>query len=418
MGKYNNETEKALAHLQGEHIDAADLQEKMKWARSGEANLVAPTPAVSSIPEGFSVALSVVEIDTEKDSSDIYSVGGQKYGLTKAPLFKIGGALGVTWDAHLSGRLDDGKTEHYCNFRAVGWVTEFDGSARQIVGTKEMDLRDGSAQVEMLWQRFEANKRKWDSGQRGNMKYPPKEPSGQIREMRLHLQSHAETKAQLRAIRSVGVKTSYTMAELKRPFVVARLHLTGRSKDPVLQREFATMVVSAHLQSRRALYGSGQAPEAAAQPPASPARHAAPPVEEVNARAEFDSDPGFLPPVSESNIIDAPPPTPRSAEAPQQHPAPPPQQEHAPQQSQRWQPPPQAQAQQSNRQRSGLTIPYGRDSGSAIEDVDDGGLRWFVGTIKEKQAKGEDNPKFRDANNRLVAAIERELASRQGGERF
>jgi hypothetical protein len=37
---------------------------------------------------------------------------------------------------------------------AVGTVRHFDGSEKTIQGTKEVDLRDGSPQVEALWSRY------------------------------------------------------------------------------------------------------------------------------------------------------------------------------------------------------------------------------------------------------------------------
>lgn len=54
-----------------------------------------------------------------------------------------------------------------------------------------MDLRDGSPQIEALYARAQGGR---------------KDPTNQIREMRLHIMAHAESKARLRAIRSIGVR--------------------------------------------------------------------------------------------------------------------------------------------------------------------------------------------------------------------
>src|SRR6185295_13684583 len=122
-----------------------------------------------------------------------------------------------------------------------------------IVGEKEMDLREGSAQVQALWDRYKAKKAAFE---RKGWK-TPNEPTGQIREMRLHILGHAETKAQLRAIRSLGIKTSYTVEELRKPFVVARLMWTGQTDDPQLRGIFAEKIADSMLSGRRALFGQG-----------------------------------------------------------------------------------------------------------------------------------------------------------------
>jgi hypothetical protein len=70
---------------------------------------------------------------------------------------------------------------------------------------------------------------------------------------------HAETKAKLRAIASMGVKRSYKPSELGKPFAVARLMFDGHSEDPVLRREFALMKARRAIDGRAALYG-GDAP--------------------------------------------------------------------------------------------------------------------------------------------------------------
>ena len=131
-------------------------------------------------------------------------------------------------------------------YTAVGYVRNFDGTPREIFGTKEMDLREGSAQVEALVERAQGQKA--DGTDR-------KDPKKQIREMRLHLLSHAETKAKLRAIRSLGIKSGYTEEELRKPFAVARVMWTGRTDDPELRRMFAEKTADAMLGGITSLYG-------------------------------------------------------------------------------------------------------------------------------------------------------------------
>ena len=223
--------------------DAANEQLR---AAAEHYNLVSPASSLASLPDGCEVALSVVTVDPAPASGEVYDVGGGKLGLSKVILDRISAAAGVSWDASQSRRIDDGANPHYCHFRAVGTYKHFDSTPMQVIGEKEMDLRDGSPQIEALYERFRAAK---DRGGRA------KDPTGQIREMRLHILAHAETKARLRAVRSLGLKTAYTQAELRRPFVVARLMFTGRTDDPDLKRIAYQMRMASALGGMAALYG-------------------------------------------------------------------------------------------------------------------------------------------------------------------
>lgn len=237
--------------------DAGQVNARLRDMAS-EYHLVAPATVCGSLPEGCEVAISVVHVDSNdapNGPGEVYQTGGGKLGLAKATLDRIGSAAGITWDPQLCRRLDDGRDPYYVAFQAVGYVRNFDGSIRTITGTKEMDLRDGSPQVDALHARIKKD---------ANGK-PKGDATKQIREMRLHILGHAETKAKLRAIRSVGIKTGYTKTELDRPFAIARLMFTGKTDDPELKREFARMNAQSMIGGVAALYG-GTAPTASPAP--------------------------------------------------------------------------------------------------------------------------------------------------------
>lgn len=248
-------------------------------------HIVSVATHVDALPLGFGVSVSFVNVnpDSGKDGpGDVYSTG-KKVGLSGHVIQQIGAALAVDWDARESGRLDDGSDPRYVHFRATGWVKNFDGTPRRIVGEVEMDLRDGSPQVEEIKAKAEARARKYKDTNDGG--------AAQIMEMRKFILRHAETKAQLRAIsKGVGLKRAYHPAELKKPFAVARLSFTGHTEDPELKKEFARMLGAAALSGMRALYGE---PPPAALPPA-PIGHAPPPLGAVDGDLE-DDEPDFEP---------------------------------------------------------------------------------------------------------------------------
>lgn len=249
--------------VQGAASDPQAVTAKLREL-SEQYHLVSPATSCPALPEGCGVAISLVHVDPDPDPykgpKEVYDVGG-RLGLSGTTLDRVAAAAGLSWDPVRSGRLDDGRDPHYCHFRAVGTVRNFDGSERTVSGEVEIDARDGSPQIEEI---IEKAKR----GRNG-----PRDPANQIRELRKFLLRHAESKARNRAIACMGVKRSYAPNELQKPFAVARIMWTGETSDPELRRE-------AFLARQAAMSGSAAMLYGQAQPRALPAStgHAPPPV--------------------------------------------------------------------------------------------------------------------------------------------
>ena len=240
----------AVEIQQGSMSDLAMINEQLAKAAE-HCHLVSPATSCGSLPDGCEVVFSCVHVDTRGDAAEIYDVGNGRWGLAKKPLQTIASALEIGGDYYQSRRLDNGMNQHYVHFRAVGHVRNFDGSSRPIIGEREVDLRQNSAQI--------AGK-------------SAKEIAG----MRRHILSRAETMAQLRAIRSVGIKSSYTMEELRtKPFVVARLMLTGRTDDPEMKRFYDKKRAEVMFGGLAACYGQVPPPQLPA-----PEGHEPPPLDE------------------------------------------------------------------------------------------------------------------------------------------
>lgn len=220
------------------------------------SHLVSPATVCTVLPDGFDVVLSIIRVDpnTTKDGpKEVADVGGN-LALSGSTLKRIAVAAGVSWDPIRSGRLDNGKDPLYCHYRAVGWARNFDNSPRCLMDEVEIDLREGSKQIDAMRERTSGN------------------IDSQIRDMRLFILRHAITKAKLRAITDLGVKRSYTPKELQRDFQVARLMWTGRSDNPEVQRIFATKTAEAALSSMHTMFGAPPARESPSPLPALPVR--------------------------------------------------------------------------------------------------------------------------------------------------
>jgi hypothetical protein len=357
-------------------------------------HLVSPATSCGVVPEGCAVAMSLVKVDPNPDNKEVYQVTGG-LGLGKVAINKIAMAAGVSWDPRLSMRLDNGRDPYVCRFQAVGTVRHFDGTELTIMGTKEMDLRPGSAQVEALESRYKAAVEKWERG--GRKGYEPKPPDAQIREMRLFIEAHAETKARLRAIRAIGIKTSYAPQELAKPFAVARLMFTGQSSDPMLRMMFAQERARAMLMGKSMMYG--QQPMQlgpAMQAPMLPVNTDG---EVVGRGLEPDDD---VPPEPESEkrpVVTPPPAETRQAAPPQER-------KEVPK-------PPTTPAQPGNAAPTPNFVPrFGRGAGVAMQDQEDENLRWY----EQQLAANVNDPakaRFQRQNMADLAAVRAELKARE-----
>ncbi len=224
-------------------------------------HLVSPAPACGVLPMGTAIAISAVMVDAKNETFPIAGGGDgpdARLGVGKVPIYKIASALGINW-SNESLRLDDRSDPHYVYYQAVGYVRNFDGSWMRLTGEKVMDLRDDSPQLEAMRQQSEAKfKRELETWEKSNKKgTQPKEGDwkAQVRDLRLRILEHAETKAKLRAIRGLGFRSWYTAAELAKPFFVAKLQFTGHSDDPTIKQMFASRIADAMLGGSNMLYG-------------------------------------------------------------------------------------------------------------------------------------------------------------------
>lgn len=257
--------ERAVA-ISGSYINPKEVSEQLQYAAQ-HMHLVSPATSVGHLPPGCAITLAAVQIDPDTET---YKVEGG-LALKKEGLDRIAQGVGITWDPIVSRRLDDASDAHYCHFRASGRYRAFDGQWQVIVGEKEMDLREGSPQIEAMKARAKAGK----------------DPGKQIRGQREHILSHAETKARLRAIRSIGIRSSYTREELQKPFISARVMFTGQSDNPEMQRDLTNAVASSFLDGKTSLYEDAPASSQTVELGA----HTPPPVGFTASEAERGDEP-------------------------------------------------------------------------------------------------------------------------------
>lgn len=213
----------------------------MKWALEGNAHLISPATAPPNIPLGCEFAFSKVLVSNDPSKGDVYKTEGGKLAIHKSGLERIAKAAGVVWDMKQCGRIDDMKDSNFAAYRVVGHYRDLDGTVMPVFGEKQMDLREGSERAKSM-------------------------STGDLKQQRKFVAEHAETKAKLRAIRSLGIKSGYTEADLLLPFVVVKLAFNGRTSeqddpDRSIQKAYSLMIAQDMLGSTNLLYGASPAPQ-------------------------------------------------------------------------------------------------------------------------------------------------------------
>lgn len=387
----------------GSSTNPAEITASLEAANQ-TMHLISPATKCGSVPDGCAVMMSRVLIDSN-DDGQVYPISGsKKLGLGKVPLKKISLAVGISWDPVLSRRDDDGSDPAFCQYTAVGYLHDFDGSEKTIIGTKAIDLRRGSA----LWQDAHERARtkaidEAKNGVRGKLATDKERAAlekayaaaeKELRHARIHILSNAQTKAELRAIRSIGLKSSYTVDELQKPFVAAKLIFTGESTDPQNREIYARARAEKFLGARHSAYGTPALP---------PAKLSPPPI--MNELDDDDYTVG-------AHVIDAdengngnghtsePPQTGRQ---PQQTTLP---TENADsEQGAAGDDTGEQQSESSERERPpDFEIKFGKDKGKMVSQVDDAGLSWLV-TVYDASIENPEKAQWKDKNQRERAII-------------
>ena len=212
-------------------------------------HVLSPAIAVADMAPGYGANLALVKIDPSVVMAGDNGVGPDCYfsknthkdagkrSLNKQGIVKIGQASGVQWDPRLCRRTDDNSERNYWAWEYVGYVRTHDGQVLTIKGSRELDLRDGSGEAIGM-------------------------PPGMLKQQRAMGNELCETKAMLRALRTLGIRAAYTVEELQKPFLIVRFSFTPDMADPEIKK----------LVTERAMGGIGALylpplVEAAAPPP-------------------------------------------------------------------------------------------------------------------------------------------------------
>jgi hypothetical protein len=229
-------------------------------------HLLLPKTSMAAIPAGATVSVREITIDVDNDTYKL--PGSSKLALGKRALDQLASAASITW-VHVK-RIDDRTQPHYYEYEARARIQDLDGSVRDAIGTRVVDLRS-------------------DNGSGAGEKDAAGMSQSQLRMARKFAAEACASKAMNRAIANIlAIPRSYTKADLAHPFVVAKLVPDGN--HPVAQQA----MLAAMCGATDALFG-GAASQSHAEPP-------------PQLTAPVDTDPPHDPVTGEvSSVLEQPP---------------------------------------------------------------------------------------------------------------
>lgn len=250
--------------------DARALTERRQHFLERGCHVLALSSRTSALAPSHGVAFAEILIDADDRSCQVYHDAAVMtpghVALTKQGLDLIAACAGIVW-LPTSRRVDGRSIQNLWEYHVDGAITGYDGTPQILPGTAEVDLRDGSAQI------GEWTPSKWRGLAMRNSRMRKRDPKASLQLTingwddkkvllyRKHGLRVSETKAKNAAIRTLGLKATYTVDELQQPFVVFRVIYLPDMTDHAVKQ----MVTANALRGASILYMPTAPPAATTQ---------------------------------------------------------------------------------------------------------------------------------------------------------
>jgi hypothetical protein len=261
-------------------ISTSDPNQATRWIEDAFEFGIPVVPFGNSVPlmgPGYGVMVTPVYItDFDKFGTQVYPIqGSPKMGIHKGPMDDIATGCGFDWPVPWTfvepfPEGDERNRDPRCiKITVAGRYKDVDGSWKTLPPqTKEIDLREGSAEVHQIRTRhldkqlsdLPPNATEAAIAQRTAL--ANKKADAELDQNRKFIRSYAQTKARLMVI-GTRMRRAYSVEELKKgPFYCFKIIQTWRSENPATQARFDQAIIDRELGASNMLYGTpvGAAP--------------------------------------------------------------------------------------------------------------------------------------------------------------
>ncbi|MFA5322561.1 MAG: hypothetical protein WC373_07775 [Smithella sp.] len=248
-----------------------DISTELEKYKKQGCNLLMPSTHIAGLSEFHQPIIETVTLSTDPNMGDVYAHDdanasdekgninqGKKWRPTKQALMKLSVCAGVIWSPTESKRTDNGASREYISYRAVGGIKKADGQPVFFSAEYDLDFEVMADELRTLYE----GKAKWlkkgkgrderkatDDEKKEYVDYCVNRDLLQKRKNKLKL---CEAGAMNRVLRMLlGLKQTYTTAELAKPFVMARIVFRPDFTDAAVKKQF----VDASIKAMTGIYG-------------------------------------------------------------------------------------------------------------------------------------------------------------------
>ena len=226
-------------------------------------------PGISTLvakPPHLAPVIKIVHIDTSYQSKDIYPVGGGKYAFSRDGIQKFRIAGGIEFVGYPGG--DYVPIKNGILVRTMGRRFDPDGNTKIEVDGKMIDL-EAREEDKRLTSRKKIDQEHKDWSEEKKRRRVEESTKDYILKQNKFKYEIALTGAQSRVVsKLLGLKSTYTLEELKRPFVIIAMVPDWDRNDPEIKRMVTARMLgfSDQLYPNTGLPNNDPAPECAAPP--------------------------------------------------------------------------------------------------------------------------------------------------------
>ena len=225
------------------------------------ANLLGPSIHAGEVSQFHKIIVDSVLLSVDPNDGDVYSykkatndqpaqfiIAGQ--GLQRLAMY-----AGIVWSPNDTRATS--QSQKYVAYRAVGSIRKSDGTFTGFqaeydidIDIVEDDLRENFAEKRKKW-----SEQQWFQklGADGQNNYIETAIRKELNFKKKHKTKIAASGAKNRVIRVLlGIKKTYTLAELKKPFVIPRVVLRPNYNDPDVKK----MMLVAAIQAQTSIFGA------------------------------------------------------------------------------------------------------------------------------------------------------------------
>lgn len=242
--------------------DQVKIEKELAEYKKQKANILGPTTKMDGLSEFHKVIVDSVTLSINPADGDIYKHKDQykdipaQYIISGQGLQRLAVCAGVAWNPIETKATS--ISQKYVAYNAVGCIRKADGIP--ICFQSEYDI-DIDVVEDELREQFKEKRKKWEeatsswfSGMSAEAKddYTERAIAKELTFKKKHKMKMAATGAKNRVIRALlGVKKTYTLEQLKHPFVMPRVILQPDYSDPEVKK----LMLRAAIQAQTGVFG-------------------------------------------------------------------------------------------------------------------------------------------------------------------